>query len=220
MRKTNVNLNLLNVLFVTSLIISNVVTSKLINIGVTVNNTPVILPGAMFCYAVTFLITDIIGEVWGKKQANDCVKLGFICQIVACVLIFLTKLLPSYTQDIEFAYNLILGQNYIYVIASLLAYWCSQTWDVFIFHKIRNAILSKTNNTSYKWVWNNLSTLTSQMIDTAIFIIIGFGFGMKWLFIPQMLPILGYMIIGQYIFKAILAILDTPFFYWFTRERK
>ena len=94
---------------------------------------------------------------------------------------------------------------------NFIGFWCLAS---------RNAILSKTNNTSYKWVWNNLSTLTSQMIDTAIFIIIGFGFGMKWLFIPQMLPILGYMIIGQYIFKAILAILDTPFFYWFTRERK
>ena len=128
--------------------------------------------------------------------------------------------MPSYTQDIEFAYNLILGQNYVYVIASLLAYWCSQTWDVFIFHKIRNYILSKTNNKGYKWIWNNLSTLTSQMIDTAIFIIIGFGFGMKWLFIPQMVPILGYMIIGQYVFKAILALLDTPFFYIFTKERK
>ena len=80
--------------------------------------------------------------------------------------------------------------------------------------------MSKTNNKGYKWIWNNLSTLTSQMIDTAIFIIIGFGFGMKWLFIPQMVPILGYMIIGQYVFKAILALLDTPFFYIFTKERK
>lgn len=147
MRKTSLNLNLLNVLFVTSLIISNIVTSKLIDIGITINGIPVILPGAMFCYAITFLITDIIGEIWGKKQANDCVKLGFICQITACILIFLTKLLPSYTQDIEFAYNLILGQNYVYVIASLLAYWCSQTWDVFVFHKIRNYVLSELPQT-------------------------------------------------------------------------
>lgn len=214
MRKTSFNLQVLIVIFVISLIISNVVTGKLVNTGLYFNNVLMVLPGAMVCYALTFLMTDVIGEIWGKEEANNCVKLGFIAQITALILIQLTKYLPAYNPEMQNAYVMVLGQGWIYVTASLIAYYTAQSWDVFIFHKIRDHFKANSN---LRWIWNNLSTLTSQMIDTAIFITIAFGFGYGWLF--NNIKMLGLMIIGQYLFKACLAILDTPFFYLMTRRK-
>lgn len=219
MRKTSQNLTLLTTIFVTALITSNVVTSRLIATGIFIKGTEMILPGAMLCYAMTFLVTDIIGEIWGKKEANDCVRLGLFAQIMSMCLIQLTGLFPAPTEDIYHSYKIILGQNYIFVIASLCAYWCSQTWDVYIFHIIRNWCIKKWGNNKARWIWNNLSSFTSQMIDTLIFITIAFGVGYGWLFKKETLPTLGLMIIGQYLVKIILALLDTPFFYMFTEDK-
>lgn len=215
MEKSDYNLRLLTVIFVVSLIISNVVTGKLVATGLYFNNVEMILPGAMFCYALTFLVTDVIGELWGKQQANECVKLGFISQLVALVLVQLTKYLPAYDINMQNSYNMVLGQGWIYVLASLLAYYVAQTWDVFIFHKIRNKF---NGDSKLRWIWNNLSTITSQLIDTMIFITIAFGIGYGWLFTN--IKMLGLMIVGQYLFKAILAVMDTPFFYVLTRRER
>ena len=214
MQKTDFNLRLLTILFVVSLIISNVVTGKLVNTGLYFNHVLMVLPGAMVCYALTFLMTDVVGEIWGKQQADECVKLGFIAQLTALILIQLTKYLPAYDTTMQNAYNMVLGQGWLYVLASLLAYYASQSWDVFIFHKIRNHFKANSN---LRWIWNNLSTLTSQMIDTMIFITIAFGLGYGWLF--NNIKMLGLMIMGQYLFKAILAVLDTPLFYLMTRRK-
>lgn len=70
MKKSNRNLMLLAMLFGISLVISNVVTGKLIYTGISLFGTVITLPGAAVCYAITFLITDIVGEVWGKKEAD------------------------------------------------------------------------------------------------------------------------------------------------------
>ena len=213
MRRTDFNLRLLTIIFVTSLLISNVVTGKLVATGLYFSNVEMILPGAMFCYALTFLMTDVIGEIWGKQQANDCVKLGFVAQLIALCLTQLTRILPCYEDSMQTAYNMVLGQGWIYVTASLIAYYCAQTWDVFIFHKVRDRF---NGNPKHRWIWNNLSTITSQFIDTLIFITIAFGIGYSWILSqPKMLLL---MIIGQYLFKATLAIVDTPFFYLLTRR--
>ena len=104
MQKTDYNLRLLSILFVVSLIISNVVTGKLVQTGLTFQGVEMVLPGAMVCYALTFLMTDVIGEIWGKQQANECVKLGFIAQLTALLLIQLTKYLPAHFQNIIFMF--------------------------------------------------------------------------------------------------------------------
>ena len=107
--------------------------------------------------------------------------------------------------------------NWIFVIGSLVAYFASQSWDVWFFHKIRNKFDA---NPKKRWIWNNASTMTSQIIDTVLFIGISFGLGFGWLFKSEMhLPLIS-MMIGQYALKFILAALDTPFFYLLTRRRK
>lgn len=220
MKKTQNNLILLCMLFVVSLVIANVVTAKIVNTGIYIFNNVIQVPGAVFCYAITFLMTDIIGEIWGKKEANICVKWGFIGQILATLLIILTQQLPAVDSEMQNAYNMLLGQNWIFVIGSLTAYYISQSWDVWIFHKVRDKYISKHGNTNGgRWIWNNLSTMTSQILDTVIFIGISFGFGFGWFFDKNMWGTLVLMMIGQYLLKFILALLDTPIFYLLTRKR-
>ena len=201
MRKTEKNLMLLNCLFVVSLIIANVVASKIVSFW------GLVVPAAIVAYPVTFLITDVIGEIWGKDEANRTVKIGFICQIFSLILITLAIMLPvAPFADNQLEFKSILGQSFRCVLASLIAYICSQSWDVFVFHKLKNI-----NGEKHKWLRNNLSTMTSQIIDTAIFITIAF-----WGSVPNIIT----MILSQYLVKLVYALLDTPFFYILTRKRK
>ena len=208
-------------IFAVSLVISNVVTAKLIYTGIELFGTVITLPGAALCYAITFLMTDVIGEIWGKKEANKTVILGFICQVLATALIIFTQFLPAADSGTQEAYNTILGQNYIFVVGSLIAYFASQSWDVWFFHKIRDKYIAKHGTTvGGRWLWNNGSTMTSQIIDTVLFIGISFGIGFKWFFIPEMHATLAAMMVGQYGLKFILAALDTPFFYLLTGTKQ
>ena len=199
MKKTESNLILLNGIFITSLLIANVVSSKVVAFGAFV------VPSAIVAYPLTFLMTDVIGEIWGKEQANRTVRIGFICQMLSLVLIGLAIILPvAPFADNQAEFKAILMSTFRVVLASMIAYLCSQTWDVFVFHKIRE------KSTARKWLRNNASTMTSQIIDTAIFITIAF-----WGTVPSILT----MILSQYFIKVIYALLDTPFFYLMTRER-
>ncbi len=219
MRKTEHNLSLLRMIFGVGLIVSNVVTAKLIYTGINLFGVTVSLPGAALCYAITFLMTDVIGEIWGRDEANKTVIFGFICQVLATALIVLTGFLPAADLNVQEAYDTVLGQNYIFVVGSLIAYFASQSWDVWIFHKIRARYISKHGSSRRgRWIWNNLSTMTSQIIDTVLFIGVSFGIGFGWLFDKEMHPALFAMMVGQYVLKFLLAIADTPFFYLLTRK--
>lgn len=207
MKKTINNLNLLNAVFCTLLILANILASKVVEIGIFT------IPAAVVAYPFTFLITDIIGELWGKEEANHTVKNGLICQIFALILTFCAVKLPvaSFANN-QNEFVAILGGSLRVTFASLVGYLCSQTWDVWAFHKIRNNYISKNGTTAGgRWIWNNASTMTSQIIDTAIFITIAF-YGT----VPNILN----MIISQYVIKFIFALCDTPIFYLLTGKAK
>lgn len=215
MKKTNENLLLIHVIFVISIVVANIVGCKVINTGITLFGLPLALSGGAITYAFTFLCTDIIGEVWGKLEAQRAVRYGFIGQLFAIALIVATQYTPTDDAAMQHAYETLLGQSPMFVLGSLCAYSCSQTWDVWIFHKIRNHFDAKP---SLRWIWNNLSTGTSQIIDTVIYAVVAFGIGMGWLFQQGGVSMLLSIIVGQYLLKLCLAILDTPFFYYFTRR--
>lgn len=201
MKKTNDNLIMINGFFIMSLLVANVVAGKVVQLSIFQ------VPAAVVAYGITFLCTDIIGELWGKDEANKTVRRGFYLQIVTLALIFLAIQLKPASFMIEYndSFKLIFGQSARMILASMTAYLISQANDVLIFHKIK-----QSTGTKMKWLRNNISTLLSQAIDTAIFITIAF-YGV--------VPNLGWMIVSQYIVKAIIALLDTPFFYFFTREQ-
>jgi len=202
MKKTNDNLIAINAVFIMSLLIANVVAGKVIDLF------GFIVPSAVVAYGITFLCTDVINEIWGKKEAQKTVKLGLKIQLASTVLILLAIWLPPavFAVDFNVAFKTVLGQNVRVVFASLTAYTISQAHDVISFNFWRNKTKGK-----HKWLRNNASTLVSQIIDTAIFITIAF-----WGLVPDLL----WMIISQYVVKAIIALLDTPFFYLLTRNNK
>ncbi|MBR5951128.1 MAG: queuosine precursor transporter [Actinomycetaceae bacterium] len=215
MKKTNENLLLIHVIFVISIVVANIVGCKVINTGLTLFGIPLALSGGAITYAFTFLCTDIIGELWGKLEAQRAVRYGFVGQLFAIALIVLTQYTPTDDAAMQQAYETLLGQSPMFVLGSLCAYSCSQTWDVWIFHKIRARFDAKP---SMRWIWNNVSTGTSQIIDTVIYALVAFGIGMGWLFQEGGLSLLLSIILGQYLLKLCLAIIDTPFFYYFTRR--
>lgn len=217
MRKTTENLLLIHVIFVISIVVANIVGCKVIDLNTTLFGIPLSLSGGAITYAFTFLCTDIIGEVWGKSEAKKAVKYGFIGQVFAIALIVLTQYTPTLDTEMQAAYEKLLGQSPMFVLGSLCAYACSQTWDVWIFHKVRNYFEAKP---SLRWIWNNISTATSQIIDTVIYALIAFGIGMGWLFDSDKWGLLLGIVIGQYFLKLCLAVIDTPFFYYFTRQPK
>ena len=202
MKKTNDNLIVINAVFIMSLLVANVVAGKVVDLF------GFIVPSAVVAYGITFLCTDVINEIWGKEQAQKTVMLGLKVQLASTVLILLAIWLPPavFATDFNIAFKTVLSQNVRVVFASLTAYTISQAHDVISFNFWR-----KRTNGKHKWLRNNASTLVSQIIDTAIFITIAF-----WGLVPNLL----WMIISQYVVKAIIALLDTPFFYLLTRNKK
>lgn len=219
MKKTQTNLLFCAMVFAISLVVANAVTAKTIQTGILLFGSTIVLPGAAVCYAITYLMTDVVGEVWGRKEAQTIVYGGFICQLLASALILFTQFLPAANAQMQQAYEMLLGQNLMFAVGSLTAYFLSQSWDVLIFHRIRNRFLgAHPEGSSWRWLWNNASTMSSQVIDTVVFILISFGLGMGWLFDAAMLPTLGAMMVGQYLLKFLLAVADTPIFYLLTRK--
>ena len=122
--------------------------------------------------------------------------------------IFLLLQLQSFENQKEFI--AILGNSFRVVASSMVAYLFSQSWDVWLFHKIRDTYIFRIGSRAGgRWVWNNASTMTSQMIDTAIFIV-GAFYGI----VPDILN----MILSQYLIKVVYAALDTIPFYLLTNE--
>lgn len=192
---------LLNGIFLATVIVSNIVAAKVVSFG------GLVIPAAIVGYPISFLMTDVIGEIWGKKEASRTVRLGLMCQLLSLTLIGLSIILPvAPFADNQAEFQSIMGQSFRVVAASLTAYMLAQLNDVYIFHKLKE----KTNG-KHKWLRNNLSTMASQLIDTAIFITIAF-YGT----VPNILT----MIVSQYLVKFVYAILDTPFFYLLTKEHK
>jgi len=218
MKKEQSNLIMLNIIFVVSIVIANVVGCKVIDTGLSIGNIRLCLSGGAITYAFTFLCTDIIGELWGKKEAGLAVKRGFYAQLFALALIILTRYTPTSDTAMQDAYVRLLGQTPFFVAGSLCAYLCSQKWDVWIFHHIRSKYVKSGEQTNgRRWIWNNASTATSQIIDTVIYAIVAFGIGMGFLFKQGGINAIIGIIFGQYLLKLCLAILDTPIFYILTK---
>jgi len=184
---------LLSGLYVGFLTIANIVAVKIINIG------GIYAPSAVIIYAFTFLITDTISEVYGKEKVKQVIITGLVMQVLALILIRIIVLwepAPYFEHQKEFI--LIMSANMRIVIASITAYVASQYYDVWIFH-----LLKKKTKNKHLWLRNNISTWSSQLIDTIIFITIAFF---------NTMPIVS-LIISQYLIKIIIAIIDTPLVY-------
>lgn len=196
------SLTILSALFVSSLTIAAVLASKIVNIY------GLFVPAGILAYSVTFLVSDTIGEIWGRKTANNVVIAGFIALASVFLLIRLSIVLPPapFWGNQE-SYTTILSTSSRIIIASLIAYLISQYHDVWLYHFIKDRTGEK-----HLWFRNNASTAMSQLLDSVIFIVIAFYGTM---------PVIP-LILGQWVIKLIIALLDTPFVYglvWLLKDR-
>lgn len=186
----------LNSLFITCLLIANITAVKLVQLG------SLIIPAAVFVFPVTFLVTDVVCEVWGKKKASDLVWMGFFMNLILIGFLQLGKLLPpAPIWPDQAAYENIFGAVPRIVVGSMCAYLVSQSHDVWAFNFLRQLTGGK-----HLWLRNNLSTMVSQLLDTAIFITLAFAGTVPW-------EVLTTMVLSQYLVKLVLALADTPFCY-------
>ncbi|MCK9274456.1 MAG: queuosine precursor transporter [Syntrophales bacterium] len=194
------NIGFIKYLFLACLLLANILASKIVCVG------GFILPAAIILYPFTFLLTDVVSEIEGRKSARDLVIAGFYLSCIMVLVLFLGKILPpaSFWPHQE-AYETILGATPRIVAASMIAYLISQNHDVWAFHWWKQKTAGR-----HLWLRNNMSTVVSQLIDSVIFIVIAFG-GI------YPVTVIGTMIISQYAVKLVIALVDTPFCYILVR---
>ena len=204
-------------LFITSLVASNLIFTKIfywypldINIlGAKLFELSVgILP-----YPLTFLITDLISEIYGRKKADQVVITGIFASIFSILLILISSYVPAIEAspiDDE-TFNSVFLNAPLAVLASMLTYLFAQFIDIRIYH-----FWKKLTKGKHLWLRNNFSTFTSQFIDTFTIVSLLILFGI----LPE--EKFTVLIISGFLFKVIVAILDTPILYlfvWVIRKR-
>ena len=184
-------------LMVTFTLLANIVSGKIISV------LGFVVPAGVVVYSLTYLITDVLAEYYSKKDAQSAVWAGFIANIFMVLVIYIVIFLSPvpFNQEYSRHFNAAFSLTPRIVLASMIAYLLSQNHDVWMFHLIKR-------KTRSRWLWlrNNLSTMLSQAIDTITFISIAF-YGT----VP--LSALLSMILGQYVLKFLIALMDTPFIY-------
>ncbi|MFC7155910.1 queuosine precursor transporter [Halomarina halobia] len=201
-------------LFVTALVTAQLTASKVLMfalpVALPVTGDALVLPGAALAYALTFFASDCVAELYGKRTAQAVVNVGFAMNFVMLALVWSTILAPAAPASVppgQFA--TVLGASTSIVAGSLLAYLVSQNWDVLVFHRLR-----EWTDGEALWLRNVGSTATSQLLDTLIFVGVAFWLAPELLG-GQSLPggVLASLIVGQYLLKLLIALVDTPFVY-------
>ncbi len=208
-------------IFVVMLVLTNIIGTKIFvlfpeSIPNGLFGMPLSLTAGIITYPITFLVTDITSEIYGKKRANLMVFTGFVCSLLSLLIITIVlKLYPSDAwlsgstyenlAEMEKAFSAVFKLPGILIFASMSAYLIAQLIDIRIFHFVK-----KICNSKYLWLRNNISTMFSQLIDTIIVnsIFLGYGMGLEKQLIIQ-------IIIGNYIVKLFFAAVDTPLVYYF-----
>lgn len=160
-------------------------------------------------YSSIYFATDLLSERYGKREATRAVMIGFVVSVIIIVMISISLMyLPAtnpetagLAQSMHQATATLFTFTPRFVLGSLLAYLISQRFDVWIFHKIK----TKTQG-RHLWLRNNASTVVSQAIDTLIYGIV------VWWGVVDFATAM-QLALAKYLFKVIIALVDTPFIY-------
>ncbi|AXT51365.1 VUT family protein [Aquimarina sp. BL5] len=222
MNKTSLNLKdkitayriylILGALFISSLVASNLIFQKFFYwdfFGVYTFEISVgILP-----YPITFLITDIISEIYGKRKANQIVTAGIFASFFSLLIIYVSKEVPatSWSPINDEIFTKVFGATVVAVFASMMAYLFAQYIDIQIFHFWKRITKGK-----HLWIRNNFSTFASQFIDTFTVLLLLCATGViDW-------DRFGVLLLNGFLFKVLVAAFDTPLLYiavYFLRKR-
>lgn len=199
---------ILGLLFITSLVVSNLIFKKFFYyypfdfsiFGVKLFE----ISAGILPYPITFLITDLISEIYGKKKANEVVIGGIFASFFAMGIIYVANVAPAtnWSPVSDNLFSIVFGSTAIAVLASMLAYLFAQFVDIQIYH-----FWKKLTQGKHLWLRNNCSTFLSQFIDTATVLLLLCIFGeIDW-------NLFGGLLFAGFLFKVIIAALDTPFLY-------
>ncbi|WP_248895729.1 queuosine precursor transporter [Haloplanus halobius] len=201
-------------LFITALVTAQLTAAKVLAIPLPqalprIGST-VFLPGAALAYALTFFASDCYAELYGRRDAQVMVNVGFVMNFILLALVWTTIVAPGRDPEFGAQFAGVLAPATNIVAGSLLAYLVSQNWDVLVFHRLREA----TDGDSL-WLRNILSTATSQAIDTVIFVGLAFYLLPQYVGIGSVTPwnVVVALMLGQYLLKLLIALVDTPFVY-------
>ncbi len=155
-------------------------------------------------YPITFLITDILSEIYGKRKANQVVIAGIFASFFSLAIIYVSKEVPAtpWSPVNDSTFIEVFGAAPLAVLASMMAYLFAQFIDIRIYH-----FWKRLTNGRHLWLRNNFSTFSSQIVDTLTVLLLLCSFGI----IPWV-NFLGLLISGV-IFKILIAALDTPILY-------
>ncbi|NND54217.1 MAG: queuosine precursor transporter [Gammaproteobacteria bacterium] len=165
--------------------------------------------GVIF-YSSIFFATDLMSERYGRAEATKAVLIGFgvsciIVLMLSVALLFEPSTAPetaAFSRTIQESFENILNFTPRFVFGSLFAYLLAQSFDVWLFHRIKRA-----TNGKHLWLRNNLSTLCSQAFDTLVYSFV------VWWGVVELETALQLGLV-KYGFKVAIAAIDTPFIYW------
>ncbi len=188
-------------MFITSLIVCNMITTKFIEVDLYFKTF--ILPAGILPYPITFLVTDLLSEIYGRRKANLAVLSGFVALAFTILIVFLGQQFNAIEDSIvsDEVYNMVFGNSTRAIVASMIAYLVAQFVDVRLYH-----FWKKLTNGKHLWLRNNASTILSQLLDSVLVITVLF-YGDKDF------SVLSVWILNAWLFKVICALFDTPILY-------
>ncbi len=181
-------------IFVTCLITANIIAVKVISLGL------IILPAAIFVFPLSYIFGDVLTEVYGYQWARKVIWLGFICNLIFVIFVWVGQILPPAPfWEKQEAYESILGYMPRLLVASFCGYLVGEFANSFVLVKMK--ILTRG-----RWLWSRTigSTIVGQGLDTLIFITLAF------IGTPSFVPM---MILYHWLAKTIIEVVATPFTY-------
>ncbi len=183
--------------FVTTLIVSNIVAVKLVDFG------GLVLPAAVVIFPISYIFGDVLTEVYGYAQARRVIWLGFACNLLAVAAIWVSGALPPavFWASNQPAFDAILGFTPRLLLASFLAYLVGEFAN--------SAVLSRMKLlTRGRFLWTRTigSTLVGEGLDSTVFITVAF----MGVLPPEVLPL---TVVTQWLFKVAYEVAATPVTY-------
>ena len=197
-------------LFITSLVVSNLIFQKFfywypLDLNIFGNHLFELSVGIL-PYPLTFLITDLISEIYGKKKANQVVVTGIFASFFSMAILLIANRGPDIENSPidDLTFNKVFALSPIAVLASMIAYLLAQFVDIRIYH-----FWKKLTRGKMLWLRNNFSTFSSQLIDTILVVgLLSFFDVLEW-------SLFWGLVISGFLFKVLVAALDTPILYFF-----
>ena len=188
-------------IFISSLVTCNLIANKFVTVDL--GFKVFVVSAGILPYPLTFLVTDLISELYGQKKANIVVFSGFVASMFVLLFLWLGGQFNAIPDSIvnDNTYNKVFQNAWRIIAASMIAYLFAQFIDVKIFH-----FWKRLTNGKHLWLRNNGSTIASQLVDTTLVVMI--------LFVGVWEPsnIISAIIDG-WLFKMLMAAIDTPIIY-------